>query len=64
MQYTENALENIEWDEEETLYPMIKKKLGGDFDSKNIDKCVRYFIYKGYGIGDIKRNIEKITAEE
>lgn len=62
--YIENALESIEWDEEEMLYPMIKKRLGGDFDSKNIDKCVRYFIYKGYGIGEIKRNIEKITAEE
>ncbi len=61
----ENALSQIEDGEEaEELYPLVQKKLKGDFDSKNTDKCIRYFIYRGYDISDIKRCIERIKADE
>ncbi len=49
--------------EEERLYPLIEKKLGNDFERKNIDKCIRYFIYRGYDLSDIKRCIEQIKNE-
>lgn len=60
----ENTLEEIEWEEEDILYPLIKKKLAGDFEKKSIDRCVRYFIYKGYDFDDIKQSIERIKSEE
>ena len=63
-EYIENAIEEIEWEDEDILYPMVKKKLSGDFERKSIDRCIRYFVYKGYGFEDIKSTIEKIKAEE
>lgn len=49
--------------EENDLKPMIEKKLKGDFDKKNIDKCIRYFIYRGYDFGQIKNCIEELKGE-
>lgn len=57
------AVSELEDDEEDRLYPLVLKKLGGNFEKKNIDKCIRYFIYRGYGFGDIKSCIDKATAE-
>lgn len=50
-------------DEEERLYPLVAKKLGDNLERKNIDKCIRYFIYRGYDLNDIKRCIEQIKNE-
>lgn len=58
----ESALSEIEDDEDE-LYKLVQKKLGGNFDKKNIDKCVRYFLYRGYGISEIKRCTEQARGE-
>lgn len=60
----QNALEEIDWDSEDILLPMVKKKLMGNFDKKNKDKCIRYFLYKGYSFDEIKHAIEKIQSEE
>ncbi len=57
------AVSELEDDEEDTLYPLAEKKLNGNFERKNIDKCIRYFISRGYEIGDIKRCIERIKGE-
>lgn len=46
--------------EKENLLPLIAKKLKGDFSDKNKDKCLRYFIYRGYDLYDIKNTIELI----
>lgn len=54
----ENALSEVEDDEDE-LYKLVAKKLGGNFERKNTEKCVRYFMYRGYGISEIKRSIER-----
>ena len=54
-------LEDIE---EDTLYPLVKKKLGGNFEKKNTDKCIRYFIYRGYDFGDIKTCIDRVKSED
>lgn len=50
-------------DEQERLYPLVVKKLGGDFEKKSVDRCIRYFIYRGYGFGDIKECIERAKGE-
>ena len=58
----EEAIAQIEFKEDE-LRPLIEKKLKGDFDKKNIDKCIRYFIYRGYDFAQIKQFIEEIKGE-
>lgn len=57
------AIDALEDDYEQILYPLVQKKLGGDFERKNIDKCIRYFIYRGYDLNDIKNCIEGIKGE-
>ena len=42
---------------------LLKKRLKGDFEKKNIDKCIRYFMYRGYGFSDIKNCIDNIKEE-
>ena len=42
---------------------LLKKGLKGDFEKKNIDKCIRYFMYRGYGFSDIKNCIDNIKEE-
>lgn len=57
------AVSELEDDEGDRLYPLVLKKLGGNFEKKNIDKCIRYFIYRGYGFGDIKACIDRARAD-
>ena len=60
----ECALAELSDDSEEALLPLVQKKLGGNFEKKNIDRAYRCFMYRGYDFGDIKRCIDTITAEE
>ncbi len=57
------AIDELDDDFEETLYPLVQKRLGGDFERKNIDKCIRYFIYRGYDLREIKECIERVKGE-
>lgn len=58
------ALEELDFDDaEETLAPLVRKKLGGDFERKSVDRCIRYFMYRGYEARDIKNCIESIKGE-
>ena len=50
-------------DEEDGLSLLIEKRLKGDFSQKNIEKAMRYFIYRGYGASQIKRCIEIIKEK-
>lgn len=65
-EYIEEAVSELDDDESETLLPLVEKKLGGNFEKKNIDKCIRYFMYRGYSFSDIKNCIDnlKIDYEE
>lgn len=58
----EGAVAGIDFDED-ALKPLVEKKLKGDFEKKNIDKCIRYFLYRGYGFDEIKNCIEEIKGE-
>lgn len=63
-EYIDEALENIEIDERETLLLLVEKKLRGDFERKSIDRTIRYFAAKGYRYEDIKACIETVRSEE
>ncbi|MGN0164443.1 MAG: regulatory protein RecX [Candidatus Ornithomonoglobus sp.] len=49
--------------EPEVLRGLLEKKLNGDFSDKNKDKCMRYFIYRGYDLYDIKDTIRLLEEE-
>lgn len=60
----ENAISSLTFDEEETLLPLVERKLGGNFEKKNIDKAIRYFMYRGYSFEDIKNCIDRIKTSD
>lgn len=63
-EYIDYALEEIDFDDSDMLYDLVKKKLGGDFEKKSTDRAMRYFIYRGYGISEIKNCIERARDEQ
>ena len=63
-EHIETALSELAEDESDALFPLIERKLGGSFDQKSIDRAIRYFVYRGYDFGDIKRCIEKIRENQ
>ncbi len=55
------VIENLDNEsEKDILFTLVEKKLKGDFSDKNKDKCIRYFIYRGYDLYDIKNAIALI----
>lgn len=60
----DSALAELSDESEDALMPLVRKKLGGNFEKKNIDRAYRYFMYRGYDFGDIKRCVDAVTAEE
>ncbi|MCI8979152.1 MAG: regulatory protein RecX [Clostridia bacterium] len=62
-EYIEEAVSELDDDEEEMLIPLVEKKLGGNFEKKNVDKCIRYFIYRGYSFSDIKNCIDELKID-
>lgn len=56
------AMEELDFDDE-TLLPLVRKKLRGDFERKSTDRCIRYFMYRGYNLTDIKNCIETVKGE-
>lgn len=63
-EYIEEALAELDFDEGEVLMPLAEKKLGGNFDKKNIERTIRYFYSKGYKYDDIKRCIDTLRTDE
>lgn len=62
-EYIENALSELCTEDADMLLPLVRRKLCGNFEQKNIDRAIRYFTYRGYGFDDIKMCIEKIKTE-
>ena len=58
------AISELETDEGDTLLPLMEKKLSGNFEKKNVDKAIRYFLYRGYGFSDINRCIDTLRNGE
>lgn len=62
-EYVEEAVSELEFDNSESLLPLVEKKLGGDFERKSVERCIRYFIYRGYELRDIKECIETLKED-
>lgn len=60
----EEAMSELDFDDNTELMRMVRKKLGGDFEKKSTDRCMRYFLYRGYGISEVKNCIDTIKNEE
>lgn len=57
------ALSELPDDDKEELLPMVERKLGGNFEKKNVDRAIRYFLYRGYDFEDVKSCIERLKAD-
>lgn len=44
------------------LIKLVEKKLAGDFSPKNLNRCLRYFLYRGYELRDIRSCIDETVA--
>lgn len=63
-EFAEEALSELNFDDaEETLLPLVQKKLGGNFEKKSVDRCIRYFMYRGYDLREIKECINELQGE-
>ena len=62
-EYINEAMAELEGEETDMLLPLVEKKLGGNFERKNIEKAVRYFSYRGYSYDDIKQCIDRLKEE-
>lgn len=60
----DEAIEELELDKlESNLKTMVEKKLKGDFSLKNINRCIRYFMYRGYELSDIRSCIHEAEQD-
>lgn len=50
--------------EEESIFPLAKKRLGGNFEYKNIMKVKRYLVSKGFSFELIDKTIDSIINEK
>ena len=62
-EFIESALCEVE-DNSEVLMNLVSKKLKGSFERKDTERAIRYFIYRGYSLSDIKNAIERLKANE
>ncbi len=62
----EKVLEELNFDDtiSENLESLAEKKLGGNYDIKNISKVKRYLASRGYGFDEINSVFSKIKAED
>lgn len=59
----DEAMSYFDFDEieNENLACLVEKKLGGDFEYKNIMRAKRYFVARGYDFGAVDDAIKKIV---
>lgn len=62
-EFIEEAVGELPEFEEEELIQLVEKRLKGDFEKKNKDRILRYFLNRGYSFDEIKRAIEQIEEE-
>lgn len=55
----EDALAEFDFeDTKEKLYADVQKRLGGNFERKNIEKVVRHFLTRGFAYDDVRNAID------
>lgn len=62
----ENTIEELDFADtvSENLEALITKRLGGNYDIKNIMKVKRYLASRGYGFDEINSAFSQISAED
>ncbi len=61
----EIAMEELDTDAGTSeLKRLVSRKLSGDFSPKSLNRCIRYFLYRGYELRDIRSCIEETVAME
>lgn len=60
----EEIMAELPDDDENGLTDLVKKRLKGDFDRKNKDRVIRYFIYRGYSADEIRRCIDVLESAD
>lgn len=63
-EFAEEAIQELPEFEENELLELVKKRLKGDFEKKNKERVLRYFIGRGYSFDEIKKAIEKIEGAQ
>lgn len=59
-EYIEEAINELaEFDIDEFL-EMVKKRIKGDFEKKNKDRVIRYFLNKGYSFDQIREAVSEL----
>lgn len=61
-EFVEEAILELPEFEEDQLLILVEKRLKGDFEKKNKERVLRYFIGRGYSFDEIKKTIEKIEG--
>ena len=56
------AVGELEFDDD-ILKMLVEKKLANNFEKKSIDRCMRYFLYRGYELSVMRNCIEEIKGE-
>jgi len=63
-EYIEEALSELPEFDEDELVELVRKRLKGDFEKKNKDRVLRYFLTRGYSFDEIKSAIECAKISE
>ncbi|MBR3791863.1 MAG: regulatory protein RecX [Clostridia bacterium] len=61
-EYIEEAVEELPEPDIDEFIAMVEKRLKGDFERKNKDRVIRYFLNKGYSLDMIKNAISDIEV--
>ncbi len=59
-EYIEDAIEELPEPDNDEFLALVEKRLKGDFERKNKDRVIRYFLNKGYSLDQIKGAISDI----
>lgn len=59
-EYIEEAVAQLDNDEAlSELSRLVERKLAGDYSVKSLNRCLRYFLYRGYELRDIRACIDE-----
>ncbi len=61
-EHIEEAVEELPELDSDEFIAMVEKRLKGDFERKNKDRVIRYFLNKGYSLDMIKSAISDIEV--
>ena len=61
-EYIEEAIDELPEPDNDEFLALVEKRLNGNFERKNKDRVIRYFLNKGYSLDTIKRAVSDIET--